>query len=138
MKQVIQNYRSGKLEVAEIPVPELRPGTVLVQTAVSLISAGTERQLVNLAKASLVGKAVARPDLVRQVVRKVERDGIVETIGAVFSKLDTPIPLGYSLSGVVVDVHPTVTHLRLAIGSPARAPVTPTTPNTMSSRSTSA
>ncbi len=111
MKQVIQNYRSGRLEVADIPVPELRPGSVLVKTAVSLISAGTERQLVNLAKASLIGKAVARPDLVRQVMRKVERDGIVETIGAVFSKLDTPIPLGYSLAGVVVDVHPTVTHL---------------------------
>jgi polar amino acid transport system substrate-binding protein len=111
VKQVIQNYRSGKLEVAEIPVPELRPGTVLVRTAVSLISAGTERQLMGLAKASLIGKAVARPDLVRQVVRKVERDGIVETIGAVFAKLDTPIPLGYSLAGVVVDVHPAITHL---------------------------
>lgn len=111
MKQVVQNYRSGKLDVAEIPVPVLRPGTVLVRTAVSLISAGTERQLMSLARASLFGKAAARPDLVRQVVRKVERDGVYETFGAVFSKLDTPIPLGYSLAGVVVDVHPTVAHL---------------------------
>ena len=111
MKQIIQNYRSGKLEVADVPVPELRAGTVLVHTRVSLISAGTERQLVQLAKASLVGKAAARPDLVRQVMRKVERDGVVETVGAVFSKLDTPIPLGYSLSGTVFDVHPSVTHL---------------------------
>lgn len=113
MKQIIQNYRSGELQVVEVPVPELRAGTALVRTRVSLISAGTERQLLQLARASLVGKAAARPDLVRQVRQKVQRDGLVETVGAVFAKLDTPVPLGYSLTGEVIDVHPSVTGLSI-------------------------
>jgi polar amino acid transport system substrate-binding protein len=75
----------------------------LVATRVSLISSGTERQLVDLAKASLAGKAMARPDLVRQVINKAQREGIVPTLEKVFAKLDTPIPLGYSLAGVVLE-----------------------------------
>src|SRR5580704_16459875 len=69
VKQVEQNYRSGRLRVAEVPAPRSDDGSLLVATRVSLISAGTERQLVNLARASLAGKAVARPDLVRRVMR---------------------------------------------------------------------
>ena len=70
----------------------------------SLISSGTEKQLMDLAKASLAGKAMARPDLVRRVMRNVKRDGLKPTVEKVFAKLDTPIPLGYSIAGEVMEV----------------------------------
>lgn len=104
MKQVEQNYRTGTLRVAEVPAPRTGEGSLLVATRTSLISAGTEKQLMDLAKASLVGKAMARPDLVRRVVRNVRRDGLRPTMEKVFAKLDTPIPLGYSLAGEVIEV----------------------------------
>ncbi len=104
MKQVVQSYRTGELKVAEAPAPRVGEGSLLVATRVSLISSGTERQLIDLAKASLAGKAMARPDLVRRVVRNIQRDGLQPTIEKVFAKLDTPIPLGYSLAGEVLEV----------------------------------
>lgn len=104
MKQIEQNYRTGALRVAEVPAPLASEGSVLVATHVSLISSGTEKQLIDLARASLAGKAMARPDLVRRVVRNVRRDGLRPTIERVFAKLDTPIPLGYSLAGEVLEV----------------------------------
>lgn len=109
MKQVEQNYRSGELRVAEVPAPRAGAGQILVATRVSLISSGTEKQLMDLAKASLAGKAMARPDLVRRVVRNVQRDGLRPTMEKVFAKLDTPIPLGYSLAGEVIEVGRNVT-----------------------------
>lgn len=104
MKQVEQNYRTGALRIAEVPAPRAPEGGVLVATRVSLISSGTEKQLIDLAKASLAGKAIARPDLVRRVLHNVQRDGLRPTIEKVFAKLDTPIPLGYSLAGEVIDI----------------------------------
>ena len=104
MKQVQQNYRSGELNVAETPAPALGAGELLVATRVSLISSGTERQLMQLAKSSLVGKAAARPDLVRRVLVNVKKEGLRPTFDKVFAKLDTPIPLGYSLVGEVIGV----------------------------------
>jgi len=104
VKQIEQNYRTGELTVADVPAPRAGAGSVLVATEASLISSGTEKQLVDLAKASLAGKAMARPDLVRRVVRNVQRDGLKPTIDKVFAKLDTPIPLGYSIAGRVIEV----------------------------------
>jgi predicted dehydrogenase/threonine dehydrogenase-like Zn-dependent dehydrogenase len=104
MKQVVQSYRSGELKVTEVPVPHAGAGSLLVATRASLISSGTEKQLMDLAKASLAGKAMARPDLVRRVVRNVQRDGLKPTMEKVFAKLDTPIPLGYSIAGEVIEV----------------------------------
>lgn len=103
MKQVEQNYRSGKLRLIDAPVPGSGRGRNLVATRVSLISAGTEKQIIDLARSSLAGKAVARPDLVRKTLQKVRNEGLVPTIQKVFAKLDTPIPLGYSLAGTVVE-----------------------------------
>lgn len=104
MKQVQQNYRSGELKVAEVPAPAFGSGELLIATRVSLISSGTERQLMQLAKSSLVGKAAARPDLVRRVLVNARKEGLKPTFDKVFAKLDTPIPLGYSLVGEVMSV----------------------------------
>jgi polar amino acid transport system substrate-binding protein len=104
VKQVQQNYRSGELKVAEVPAPAHSAGELLIATRVSLISSGTERQLMQLAKSSLVGKAAARPDLVRRVLVNARKEGLKPTFDKVFAKLDTPIPLGYSLVGEVMAV----------------------------------
>ena len=97
MKQVEQNYRTGELKVSEVPVPLAGDGNLLIASRVSLISAGTEKQLVDLARASLAGKAMARPDLVRRVVRNVQRDGLRPTLDKVFAKLDEFIGFHFPL-----------------------------------------
>ena len=106
MKQVIQSARSGELSVRDVPAPKAGAGELLVQSRVSLISAGTERMVVEFAKKSLAGKAKARPDLVKKVMTKVKVDGVKATFKAVMSRLDEPLPLGYSASGKVIFVGP--------------------------------
>ena len=104
MKQIIQSARSGKLEVKNVPAPRADQGEILVQTHASLISAGTERMVVNFAKKSLISKAKARPDLVKKVLNKAKSDGIRNTISAIMARLDNPIPLGYSASGTILSL----------------------------------
>jgi polar amino acid transport system substrate-binding protein len=104
MKQVIQNFRSGLLKVDEVPEPVVKSGGILVRNAASLISAGTERMAVELAQKSLLGKARERPDLVRQVIGKVRRDGWMSALRAAKARLETPLALGYSCAGVVREV----------------------------------
>ncbi|HEX5136473.1 MAG TPA: bi-domain-containing oxidoreductase [Planctomycetota bacterium] len=104
MQQVQQNYRSGELGLVDVPVPALRPGGILVATACSLISAGTERTTVETARRNLLGKAASRPDLVRRVVAVARREGLLETWRMVRNRLDTPLPLGYSSAGYVAAV----------------------------------
>jgi predicted dehydrogenase/threonine dehydrogenase-like Zn-dependent dehydrogenase len=101
MKQVLQNMRDGKTTVAEIPVPAVKRNGALVRTHTSLVSAGTERMLVEFAEKNLVAKATSRPDLVKQVLSKARREGMLPTIEAAFNKLDQPMPLGYSSTGVI-------------------------------------
>jgi predicted dehydrogenase/threonine dehydrogenase-like Zn-dependent dehydrogenase len=102
MKQVIQSARSGKLALKEVPDPKVRAGHLLVRTRTSLISAGTERMVVQFAQKSLAAKARARPDLVRKVIDKAKRDGVAATMRAVLTRLDEPLPLGYSACGDVI------------------------------------
>ena len=102
MKQLLQNLRSGETTVVDVPVPALKPGMALVRTAASLVSAGTERMLVEFAEKNLLGKARARPDLVRQVLDKARREGLITTVEAAFNRLDQPMPLGYSSAGTIV------------------------------------
>lgn len=113
MKQVEQSYRRGTLRVVEVPPPVIGAGAVLVASRVSLISSGTEKQLLELAKASLAGKALARPDLVRQVLRTARQQGVTATAQKVLAKLDVPIPMGYSVAGVVVEAGARVRHLHV-------------------------
>ena len=112
MKQILQNYKTGELTVADVPAPVAQRGRVLVRAARSLISAGTERAAVELGQKSLVGKAKERPDLVRQVIRKARQDGLANTVNAVRAKLDASNALGYSAAGVVVEVGEGVTEFR--------------------------
>ncbi len=102
MKQVIQSARSGKLALKEVPEPRVRAGHLLVRNTASLISAGTERMVIDFARKSLAGKAKERPDLVRKVMDKARRDGLAATFKAVMARLDEPLPLGYSAAGTVV------------------------------------
>jgi len=104
MKQLIQNYKTGELGIYEVPVPICEDYGCLVKTTASLVSAGTEKMIVDIAKKSLLGKAKARPDLVKQVIDKMKKEGIKNTLEKVFTKLDTPIPLGYSIAGRVIEV----------------------------------
>lgn len=102
MKQITQTQSSGEVRVCDTPAPALRPGGVLVRTAYSLVSAGTERAKVRLAKQSLIGKAKARPDQVRQVLRALREQGIQDTYRRVTNRLTALEPLGYSCSGIVI------------------------------------
>jgi predicted dehydrogenase/threonine dehydrogenase-like Zn-dependent dehydrogenase len=104
MKQLLQNLRTGETSVADVPLPIAKPGTALIKTSASLVSAGTERMLVEFAEKNLVGKARSRPDLVRQVLDKARREGLLTTVEAAFNKLDQPMPLGYSSAGTIVEI----------------------------------
>src|SRR5574338_59392 len=104
MKQLLQNMRDGKAVVEEVPPPTARRGMALVRTAASLVSAGTERMVVEFAEKSLVGKARSRPDLVKQVREKAQREGLMTTMQAAFNRLDQPMALGYSSAGTIVEL----------------------------------
>ncbi|MDP9346103.1 MAG: bi-domain-containing oxidoreductase [Actinomycetota bacterium] len=104
MKQVTQRLRDGRIKVLDLPEPALSPETVLVDVRASLLSAGTERMKVQAGQQSLVAKARARPDQVRQVLEKAQRDGVKDTVQTVRSRLDQPSSLGYSAAGVVIAV----------------------------------
>lgn len=100
MKQILQNLKNGKTELVEVPFPQAKAGHLIVQTKASLISAGTERMLVDFGKANLLEKARQQPDKVRMVLDKVKTDGIIPAIETVRNKLDQPLPLGYSNVGI--------------------------------------
>src|SRR5215471_9791324 len=113
MRQVVQNVKSGELELREVPPPALLPGGVLVRTAASIISPGTEKMVLELGKKSLIGKARERPDLVRQVITRARTHGIAATVQSVMSKMDQALQLGYSAAGVIEDVAPGISDLRI-------------------------
>lgn len=102
MKQVLQNLRSGHTEVADVPAPAARSGALLIRTHRTLVSAGTERMLVEFGRAGWIDKARQQPDKVRQVLDKIRTDGLLPTIQAVQSKLDQPLATGYCNVGRVI------------------------------------
>ncbi len=109
MKQVLQSLRNGKTTVADVPCPSASPGSLLIGSSVSLISAGTERMLVDFGRGSLIDKVRQQPDKVRQVLEKMRTDGVVTTLEAVQSKLDQPLALGYCNVGRVMEIGAGVT-----------------------------
>src|ERR1700736_6622422 len=112
MKQLLQHARTGEITITEVPAPQLLPGCVLVRIAASVVSAGTERASLEFAGKNLLQKAQARPDLVRDVISKIQRDGILSAIQTVRSRLDQPQTPGYSSAGTVVGVGDGVTDLQ--------------------------
>ena len=112
MRQVLQEVNGGKIQVADVPSPQLLPGCVLVHTAASLVSAGTERASSEFARSNLLQKARMRPDLVREVWNKARRDGVVSAMSAVRSRMDQPSAPGYSSAGTVVAVGEGITDIR--------------------------
>lgn len=110
MKQVLQNLKDGSTEVADVPCPRVGAGQLLIRTISTLVSAGTERMLVDFGKASLIDKARQQPDKVRMVLDKVRSDGLLPTVDAVRNKLDQPMSMGYCNVGEVVEVGPGVTN----------------------------
>lgn len=104
MNQILQNLKTGETELMAIPAPVGRPGHLLIATRRSLISAGTERMLVEFGQANLLAKARAQPERVRQVLDKIRTDGLLPTLETVFARLDQPLPLGYCNASVVLEV----------------------------------
>ena len=104
MKQILQDMAKGSSNLVEAPAPKATHGNILIDTSISLISAGTERMLVDFGKASLLDKARKQPDKVKMVLEKVQTDGLMTTVEAVQSKLAQPLPLGYCNVGVVNQV----------------------------------
>jgi predicted dehydrogenase/threonine dehydrogenase-like Zn-dependent dehydrogenase len=103
MKQIIQSYKTGQISLAEVPEPGCKASGVLVRTVASLISPGTEKMMIEMGQKSLLGKARARPDLVRQAWAKAQKEGFVSVFKEAMNRLDEPLPLGYSAAGVVLE-----------------------------------
>lgn len=103
MKQILQSFKTGEMWLAEVPAPLCKSRGTVVKTAVSFVSAGTERMLAEFAKKGMVGKALQMPDQVKKVIRKMKTEGVFATLEKVQAKLDQPIPLGYSSAGVIVE-----------------------------------
>lgn len=103
MRQILQSLRTGRTEIANVPAPAVGRRQVLIRTTRTLVSAGTERMLVQFGQAGWIEKARQQPDKVRAVLAKMRTDGLAPTIEAVFNKLDQPLPLGYCNVGVALD-----------------------------------
>jgi len=95
VKQILQSLKTGSTEVAEVPCPAVKRGQLLIRSSHTLVSAGTERMLVEFGKANWIDKARQQPDKVRMVLDKIKTDGLLPTVEAVFNKLDQPLPLGW-------------------------------------------
>ena len=104
MKQVLQNMSTGMTSVVESPAPQVSTNSLIVQTATTLISSGTERMLVDFGRSSYINKARQQPEKVKMVMEKIQTDGLMTTIEAVQSKLAQPLPLGYCNVGVVAEI----------------------------------
>ena len=109
MKQIIQDLKTGKTILEEVPVPNVKAGCVLIKTTRTLVSLGTERMLVEFGKANLIDKARQQPDKVKQVLDKIKTDGLLPTLEAVFNKLGQPLTMGYCNVGRVIAVGKGVT-----------------------------
>jgi len=109
MRQILQSLRSGATSLEQVPCPQARPGHLLIETSRSLISAGTERMLVDFGKAGLIDKARQEPDRVRMVFDKMRTDGVLPTLDSVRNKLDQPLPMGYSNVGRILAIGAGVT-----------------------------
>ena len=112
MKQILQNLKTGVTEIIEVPCPALGHGQILIRSSRTLVSAGTERIMLDFGKAGWIEKARQQPEKVRQVLDKLRTDGVIPTVEADFNKLDEPMSLGYCNAGVVMEVGAGITDLQ--------------------------
>lgn len=112
MKAILQNFKTGEMSIDDVPPPALKPDGVIVHNVSSLVSAGTEKAVVELAKMNLLQKAKARPDLVNKVLNKAGQEGLLATANIVMNLVSAPLPLGYSCAGFVTQVGSRVTDIR--------------------------
>lgn len=113
MKAVLQNVKTGLITLGDIPQPVARPGNILVRNICSLVSAGTEKSVMEFSKANYLKKAMQRPDLFRKVLNRAKNEGLWQTYQVVSNLIDQPIQLGYSSAGVVLEVGAEVTDIRV-------------------------
>jgi predicted dehydrogenase/threonine dehydrogenase-like Zn-dependent dehydrogenase len=113
VRQLFQNLKNGQVTAPAVPAPSAQRGAIVVRTACSLVSPGTERMIAQFGKAGFIEKARSQPDKVRQVIDKIQTDGIIPTAKAVLHKLDQPLPLGYSAVGTVTAVGEGVARFRV-------------------------
>lgn len=113
MKQILQGFKNGKLQVNDVPAPMLKNTGAIIQTRISVVSVGTERAVTEFASQGLASKAHSRPDLVKQVMRKVKSDGLMSAYKTAMARLDVPLALGYSSMGEIIDIGPSVTGLKV-------------------------
>ena len=102
MRQLLQIPRTGELRIRDVPCPRPTENQIVVRTVASLVSAGTEKYMLEFAQKSLLGKALERPDLVRAVLAKAKSEGIAEAWRQSMARLESPMPVGYSSAGVVI------------------------------------
>src|SRR5690349_11170991 len=112
MEQLTQSLKDGTMNLLEVPFPALNSGHILVRNHFSLISAGTEGKTVKDARLGYVGKAMARKDEVKKVIRSAKTMGLMKTYQMVMNKLDAPAPLGYCCAGEVIEVAPDITDIK--------------------------
>ena len=103
MKQILQNLSNGETSLVDIPCPKNIKSNILISTKNTVVSAGTERMLIDFGKASYLNKAKQQPDKVKMVINKIKTDGLMTTMEAIRSKLDQPLPLGYCNAGVIIE-----------------------------------
>ncbi|MBT6008297.1 MAG: dehydrogenase, partial [Rhodobacterales bacterium] len=103
MKQILQNLSNGETSLVDVPCPKNIKSNMLIATSKTVVSAGTERMLVDFGKASYINKARQQPDKVKMVLNKIVTDGLMTTVDAVRSKLNQPLPLGYCNAGVILE-----------------------------------
>ncbi len=113
MLQVLQDLKKGEIDIANVPVPQVLPGHVLIASECSLISKGTEKMMLDFGKANYLNKARQQPDKVKMVLNKIKTDGLMPTVEAVTSKLNQPLPLGYSNVGRVIELGSGVTEFSI-------------------------
>ena len=104
MKQIFTDVKTGEILIMELPSPACKKDGILVRTRYSLVSAGTEKTLIDFGKMNLLQKAKTRPDQIKKAIDKMQTDGLIATIKTAFNKLDEPLPLGYSAMGEVIEV----------------------------------
>ncbi len=108
MIHLLQSLADGTTQLVDVPVPAATGASLVVESRASVVSAGTERMLVDFGRAGWIEKARRQPEKVRQVLDKVRTDGLAPTLGAVRAKLDAPIPIGYCQAGIVIETGPRV------------------------------